>query len=45
VSEEQEESFDFYNILETGSASVYMSSPEEGSRAHSQNAMFHYKLG
>jgi len=45
VSEEQEKSFDFYDILENGSASVYRSSSEEGSRVSYQNAMLHYKLG
>jgi len=45
VSREQEEPFDFYDILETGSASVYRFSSEEGSRAGSQNAMLHYELG
>jgi len=45
VSKKQEEAFDFYDILETGSPSLYRFSSEEGSRAGSQNAMLHYKLG
>jgi hypothetical protein len=45
VSKEQEEPFEFYDILETGSASIYRSSADEGSRAGSQNTMLHYKLG
>jgi hypothetical protein len=45
LSKEQEEPFDFYDILETGSVSVYRFSSEEGSRAGSKNAMLHYKLG